>query len=59
MLDRREIWVLLDDQIYESLKFPRNIMVPLEIPTPTLAPDQGGPLACLSGPESYPNKQCV
>ena len=59
MLDRREIWVLLDDQIYESLRFPRNIMVPLEIPTPTPAPDQGGPLACLNGPEPYPNTYCV
>ena len=30
--------------------FPRHIMVPLKIPTLTHAPDQDGPVACLSGP---------
>ena len=28
----------------------RESPAPLNIPTPTLAPDQGGPVACLSGP---------
>ena len=41
--------VFSEDQIFESLR-SSNIMVPLKIPTPTPAPDQGGPVACLGGP---------
>ena len=36
---------------YERFCFQvRESPAPLNIPTPTPAPDQGGPVACLSGP---------
>ena len=46
------IFVFLEDQLFESLR-SSDIMVPLKIPTPTHAPDQGGPVACLGGPVAW------
>ena len=34
----------------------RGSPVPLNIPTPTPAPDRGGPIACLSGPVTVAQK---
>ena len=51
--DRRGILAILSDQISEALRFTRNMMVPIKIPTPTPTPDRGGPVACLGGPVAY------
>ena len=43
------IFLYLEDQLFESLR-SSNIMVPSKVPSPTPAPDRGGPVACLGGP---------
>ena len=43
------VLVFLEDRIFESLR-SSNIIVPLKLPTPTPAPDRGGPVACQGGP---------
>ena len=54
MLDGRGIFVLLDDQISESFRFPRNIMVPPSTyRLPPLHPTVFGPVACLGGPVAW------
>ena len=47
--DGRGFVLFLEEKTFLSLR-PSNPMVPLKIRTPTPAPDQGGPVACLGGP---------
>ena len=49
ILDPRGNLVFLDDILLNLWDFQETTN-PLKIPTPTSAPDRGGPVACLGGP---------